>query len=302
MDFICNLCPRRCNAIRDEEHIPTGFCGCSSKTFVAAANLHFWEEPCISGKGGSGTVFFSSCNLRCVYCQNEDFSRKETGRECTPGDLAEIFLSLRDKGAENINLVTPTPHVYAIREAICEARSARNPLDIPVVYNSSGYEMPETLKTAISFSDVFLVDYKYFSPALSSSYSKAADYPEFASKTLEYLCTVFNGPPVFENGMLKKGVIVRHLVLPGCSKDSVDVLREIYRITGGKNVLLSLMSQYLPNSSPRLPANLKRKITTLEYERVLDAALSLGFGGYMQELSSASKGYVPQTGDIITHD
>ncbi|MBE6551991.1 MAG: radical SAM protein [Ruminococcaceae bacterium] len=293
--FTCRLCPRQCSVIRTASE-KGGYCGCTSIPFVAAACLHFWEEPCISGTKGSGTVFFSSCNLRCVYCQNIDFSRKETGIPCTPEKLADIFLSLQEKGAHNINLVTPTPHVYSIAEALdlCSDK-----LNIPVVYNSSGYESADTIDLMSKYADIFLLDYKYFSDDAAREYSDAANYSRFASEALAKILKTHGKMTFDDDGMMKRGIIVRHLVLPNHYKDSLDVLEEINRITGTDNIYISLMSQYLPNNDPHLPKALKRKTTTLEYEKVCRHAQDLGFKGYFQMRSSAKEGYVPTVGNII---
>ncbi len=293
--FICRLCPRQCSVARTESE-KGGYCGCTSIPFVAAACLHLWEEPCISGINGSGTVFFSSCNLRCVYCQNIDFSRKETGRACTPDELADIFLSLQEKGAHNINLVTPTPHVYSIVKAL---EICKNDLTIPVVYNSSGYETEETIGTISNYADVFLMDYKYFSNNTAIEYSDAENYSLFASNALEAAMKTHGNIAFGEDGLLKRGVIIRHLVLPNHYKDSLSVLEEIKRITDGKSFLFSLMSQYTPNKDPRLPKALQRRTTTLEYDKVCEYAKALGFKGYFQMRSSAKEGYVPKVGNIL---
>lgn len=293
--FICKLCPRQCSVLRTESK-KGGYCGCTSIPFVAAASLHLWEEPCISGRCGSGTVFFSSCNLRCVYCQNIDFSRNETGTVCTPEKLADIFLSLQEKGAHNINLVTPTPHVYSIIEAL---EKCKDKLVIPVVYNSSGYESEETISLISDHIDIFLLDYKYFSDDIAIKYSDAKNYSVSASGALEAVLKTHGNMTFGEDELLKRGIIVRHLVLPGHYKDSFAVLDEVKRITNGESIMISLMSQYTPNDSPLLPKALKRKTTTLEYEKVCAYAQDLGFKGYFQMRSSAKKGYVPVVGDII---
>jgi len=299
--FICDLCPRRCNATRSEIK-KGGYCGCTSVPTVAAAHLHLWEEPCISGKNGSGTVFFASCNLKCIYCQNSEFSRKSDDDECTegikrytPDELAEIFLSLQEMGAHNINLVTPTPHVYAIIEALDKCKDK---LFIPVVYNTSGYETEDTIDMLKYCVDIFLTDYKYFSEDLAKSYSSAPNYSHFASRALEKMLTTHRNAQYDEDGMMKRGIIVRHLCLPSHTSDSIDVINELYRLTGGRDILLSLMSQYLPNGDEALPKALKRRITTLEYEKVCRHARELGFDGFFQMRSSAEKGYVPRVGDM----
>ena len=284
----CNLCPRLCGVDRTAN---TGFCGCGSNVKVARAALHFWEEPCISGKNGSGTVFFSGCTLRCCYCQNREISTGGFGKEVTTKRLAEIFLELQQKGAHNLNLVTATQYLPQILEAL---EMVKGRLQIPVVYNCGGYERVETVRALESTVDIFLPDLKYYSGALARDYSGSADYFAVASAAVQQMVAQ-TGPPVFlENGLLQKGVIVRHLVLPGARADSIAILRWIAENLPRGGYLLSLMSQYTPAVKNTGYAQLNRRITSLEYNAVVAEAVRLGLtDGYMQEKSSAREEYTP---------
>ena len=288
----CTLCPRECGADRE---LSAGFCREGADARVAKIMLHHWEEPCISGgedAAGSGAIFFSGCSLMCVYCQNRAISRGGAGEIMTPRRLADEILKLRDLGALNINFVTPTHFTDRIIEAL---DLVKGELDIPVVWNTSGYEKPQTVSALNGYADVFLTDFKYVSKELSEKYSHAADYALYAAESLREMVKI-TGAPVFERGLLKRGTVVRHLVLPGCSRDSVEVLRAVDRTVGAKNVLLSLMSQYTPSFLEEGHPSLARRITTFEYERVLGEATSLGFEGYMQSKSSATSAYTPDFG------
>lgn len=256
----CTLCPRECGVDRERS---VGFCREGAEARVAKIMLHHWEEPCISGEedgAGSGAVFFSGCSLRCVYCQNRSVSRGMTGEAMSPRRLADEMLKLRDRGALNINLVTPTHFTDRIKEAL---DLVKGKLGIPVVWNTSGYEKPETVSSLEGYVDVFLTDFKYVSPELSEKYSHAADYAEYTVSSLREMVRI-TGSPRFEGSLLKRGTIVRHLVLPGCSRDSVEVLRAADGAVGAKNVLLSLMSQYTPSFLDEGYGELARKITTFE--------------------------------------
>lgn len=279
------LCPRACGTDRRNGR---GYCGAPAETVVAKVMLHKWEEPCISGEHGSGAVFFSGCNLRCSFCQNRDISFALKGERVNDERLAEIFLGLRDKGAHNINLVTATPYLPAVINALRTARAQG--LDIPVVYNTGGYEMPETVEALSKVVDVWLPDLKYCDSALSAKYSRASDYPEVALRAIDRMVK-FAGAPVIENGLIKRGVIVRYLVLPGYRRDGEAVLRTIAERWGGK-VLLSLMRQFTPDfASP--DCDLKRRVTSFEYNSLLSLALSLGLDGYFQDASSAVASFTP---------
>lgn len=283
----CRLCPRKCGADRQAA---LGFCGISSSPRLARAGLHNWEEPCISGTRGSGTVFFSGCNLRCVFCQNKKISLGCFGKEVSTDRLSEIFLELCAQGAHNINLVTPTPHVPQIKAAI---DAVRGKVNIPFIYNTGGYELAETIESLRGYIGIFLTDMKYFSPELSLKYSRARDYYESALPALRQMLMQTGKPVLDENGIMQSGVIVRHLVLPNCRKDSIRLLRELADEFSPNSFILSLMSQYTPYEAlPEFP-ELNRKITTFEYNSVLDEAIRLGFRGYMQDRSGAKTEYTP---------
>lgn len=264
---------------------------------VSRAALHFWEEPCISGENGSGTVFFSNCNLRCVFCQNFEISTDGFGKEISYKRLAEIFLELQDKNAENINLVTPTHYTYQILKALDMVKSQ---LDIPVVMNCGGYESAQTIKLFDGYIDIYLPDLKYKSSHMSEKYSSCPDYFEKASLAIEEMHR--QAPKlIWEKGIdddiriLKRGLIIRHLVLPDCYHDSLDILDWLNdcRFLTKYNFLLSLMSQFTPTSACENFPELNRRITTFEYNKVSDRAGQYGFRGYIQERSSAQEEYIP---------
>ena len=284
----CQLCPRKCGANRSEKK---GFCGESEKLRIARASLHMWEEPPISGKNGSGTVFFSGCNLGCIFCQNHEIAHKHKGKEISPEQLAEIFLVLQKKGAANINLVTAVHFVPHVIQALDIAKSLG--LSIPIVYNSSGYESFETLRLLNGYIDVYLPDYKYRSPLLAERFSKAKDYPETAERALAEMVSQ-TGPCVFdENGMLKKGVIVRHLVLPGHTDDSMAVLEYLHQ-TYGDSIYISIMNQYTPMRKYEAYPELSRKLTTYEYGKVVKFAEKIGIrNGFLQSGETAKESFIP---------
>ena len=267
-----------------------GFCGTANTVKVARASLHLWEEPCISGTNGSGTVFFSGCNLRCCYCQNEKISHHLFGKEITVKELADIFIKLQENKAHNINLVTPSHYLLQIAKAL---DLVKDKLQIPVVYNCGGYEKVSSLKYAKNYVDVYLTDIKYYDNSLAEKYSNAKDYFEIAISALDEMLTQKPKPVKDQNGLLKSGVIVRHMVLPGHKDDSINLLRFLKQRYGTGKFILSIMSQYTPYKE--LPfKELNRKITSLEYNRVIDEALDLGFAdSYMQDKESAKKIYTP---------
>ena len=285
----CVQCPRQCGIDRS---VGVGFCGADDKIRLARAALHPWEEPCISGSSGSGTIFFVGCNLRCVYCQNRQISRCcATGVAVTEQQLEDVMLQLQSEGAANINLVTPTPYLSQLVHVL---RSAREKLRIPVVYNCGGYESAEALRMLDGLIDVYLPDFKYFSPQLAEQYSAAADYAAVATEALDEMLRQTGAPVMGEDGMMKKGVMVRHLVLPGCREDSVKILEYLKERYGNRAFLLSLMSQYTPAfADANAPKNLRRRVTSFEYDRVLEVADRLGFEGYLQSRSSAVSDYTP---------
>ena len=287
----CELCPRRCRVDRSEK---AGFCGMGDRIIAARAGLHFWEEPCISGESGSGAVFFSGCVMRCKFCQNNEISRERKGKEISVERLAEIFLELEEQGALNINLVNPTHFVPQIISSLELAR--KQGLRVPIVYNSGGYERVETLKMLDGLVDIYLPDVKYFNDELAVKLSSAPNYFETAMSAVSEMIRQ-TGKPVFdENGeIMKKGTIVRHLVLPNCYKDSVEVIKRVGERFGGE-ILFSLMSQYTPfgevKTNPEF-RKMNRRITTFEYQKALDTVLEAGLQGFMQEKSSAKEEYTP---------
>ena len=284
----CNLCPRGCNVNREKT---LGYCKSGSFARVARASLHMWEEPCISGKCGSGTVFFTGCNLGCVYCQNRKISSGQSGKELTDSELSQVFIKLQKAGAHNINLVTPTHFVPQIINAISLARS--NGLNIPIVYNTSGYETAETIKNLSGFVDIYLTDFKYMSTALSKKYSNAPDYFE-AAKTALYEMVSQVGTPIFDKyGIMESGVIVRHLVLPNCTDDSKSVIKYLYE--NYKNTIyISVMNQFTPLEKLADYPELNRKITDEEYNDIIDYALSLGIeNAFIQEGETQSESFIP---------
>lgn len=265
-----------------------------AKLYAARAALHFWEEPCISGIRGSGTVFFSGCTLRCIYCQNRSIARGEAGQEISPERLTEIFLELQGQGAHNINLVTPTHYAPWIGQALKEAK--KRGLNIPVVYNCSGYEGEESLRLMSGLVDIYLTDFKYMDSSLAARYSNASDYPREAKKALEQMFRQV-GTPVFDgDGMMQKGIIVRHLLLPGALRNAREVVKYVYEMYGDK-VYLSLMNQYTPLAGEKgepLPEPLNRKVTKREYERFVDYALELGVtNAFIQEGDTAEESFIP---------
>lgn len=286
----CTLCPRQCHANRLAGEV--GFCGQTASITAARAALHFWEEPCISGTEGSGTVFFSGCNLRCIFCQNHDIALGKKGKEISLERLADIFLELQAQGANNINLVTPTHFIPQIRYALLLAKEKG--LTLPIVYNTGSYEMPEALKLLDGLIDIYLPDLKYDSAALSEEYSNAPDYFTYA---IENISEMFRqvGTPVFEEqtGLMKRGIIVRHLLLPGQTKDSKKILRYLHE-TYGNDIYVSIMNQYTPLPQvAEIPA-LNRKVTSAEYARVLTFAEMIGIEqGFQQEGEAADESFIP---------
>lgn len=284
----CMLCPRMCGVDRRKE---LGVCGQDTELRAARAALHFWEEPCLSDQGGSGAVFFSGCTLRCCFCQNYGISQEGIGKVISGERLGEIILSLQEQRAQNIDLITATHFLPSILPVLDEVRPK---LHIPVVYNCGGYERPETIELLKGYVDVYLPDIKYFSSDVSLRYSKAADYFDYASRSIRKMIDQC-GPPVFdEHGVLRRGVIVRHMVLPGQKEDSMRLLDWMSRELPKGQWLISLMSQYTPFYHAEDYPEINRRITTYEYEKVLDHALNLGLDlGYMQERSSAKEEYTP---------
>lgn len=280
----CELCPRKCGIDRNKQ---VGFCGVTNTVKIARAGLHFWEEPIISGKEGSGTIFFSGCNLKCVYCQNYDISSEAFGKEITVERLAEIFKELEEKGANNINLVTPSHYVNQIVEALKIYKPK-----IPIVYNTSGYDLVETIQKLNGFVDIYLTDLKYCSAEYSKKYSKAEDYFLVATQAIKEM--VKQQPKnIFKNDMLVKGVVVRHMVLPGLTQDSFNVLNWI-KENLGEETIVSVMGQYTPYHNSKNYPEINRKLKPLEYKMVLNHFIKIGLkNGFSQELDSASEEYIP---------
>ncbi|MBR0443200.1 MAG: radical SAM protein [Clostridia bacterium] len=287
----CQLCPRRCGADREAGRV--GYCGVGAKVRIARAALHLWEEPIISGTRGSGTIFFSGCNLRCVFCQNREVSHGGKGRELDVRELGEKMLALQQQGAHNINLVTPSHYA---NEIIAALKRVRSKLYIPVVYNCGGYESLETIDALAGLVDVYMPDIKYYSPAFSRDYSGAENYFEVARAALLRMYEQVGRPEMSASGMMTRGVLVRHLVLPGCRKDSIAILGELADMFAPGEIILSLMSQYTPEFVPEdCPYdNLKRRITSLEYESVVNEMQRLGFEGFVQSRTSATTAYTPK--------
>ena len=284
----CILCPRECGVDRS---LTNGACGAGDQIKIAKVMLHHWEEPSISGTFGSGAIFFSGCPLKCVYCQNKEISHGGVGKEYSIKELADVMLELQEAGAHNINLVTPTHFSEQIIEAIL---SIKGKLKIPVVYNTSGYEKPEIIEKIADHVSIFLVDIKYFSPELSEKYSKCKDYYSYAKASLEKMLSAKPRCIFDSDGMMTKGVILRHLVLPSSRLDSIAILEDIERSFDVSSFKLSLMSQYTPDFYEGEFKELKRKITSFEYNSVVSRAIELGYDGYIQEKSSASSSFTPK--------
>lgn len=285
----CFLCPRECGVNREEGQ--RGYCGMDSEVRAARAALHMWEEPCISGSRGSGAVFFSGCSLRCIYCQNREIALGEKGRAVSVERLSEIFLNLQEQGAANLNLVTAAHFVPQVLQAL--ELSKNRGLSIPVVYNSGGYEKAETIRMLEGYVDVYLPDFKYAEPELAAAFSNAPDYPETAAEAIGEMLRQ-TGPCVFdEEGYLRKGTIVRHLILPGHTRNSIKAVRFLLE-TFGKGLYLSMMKQYTPVWEIKEYPELNRTVTEREYEKVLNAALELGLeNGFFQEGETAKESFIP---------
>lgn len=282
----CNMCPRNCGADRETG---VGFCGVPNTIKIARAALHFWEEPSVSGEKGSGTVFFSGCNLGCVYCQNYEISHRAKGKTVTEERLCEIFLELIAQGAHNINLVNPTHYALQIKKVLTE-----NPLPVPVVYNSSGYEKTETLKSLEGIVDIYLPDLKYTDSGRSERYSFAKDYFDYASKALTEMKRQCPENIFDEKGIMRKGLIVRHLVLPKNTNQTIKIL-DFIKENLGTDTAISLMAQYTPFGEVENFPELQRRITSREYEKVLFYAENLGFETiYTQSPEAATEDFIPK--------
>lgn len=285
----CNVCPRECMVDRSQS---VGVCGETDKVRVALASKHMWEEPCISGEKGSGTVFFTGCPLHCVYCQNGVIANENHGREVTIAELSDIFLKQQESGVHNINLVTPTHFAIQIREALILAKEKG--LTIPVVYNTGSYEKIESLKLLEGLVDIYLPDMKYFSSELAKKYSKAPDYFQVAMTAIEEMYRQVGEAEFDDGGMMKKGVIVRHLLLPGSLADSKEVVKALFQ-KFGDSVYISIMNQYTPMEGigEKYP-ELANKVTEKDYDELVDYAIDLGVeNGFIQEGETASESFIP---------
>ena len=288
---LCTICPRNCKVNRYQGQ--KGICGVTGTgIYGARAALHMWEEPCVSGKNGSGAVFFSGCPLRCVYCQNYQIARAERGTEITVERLSEIFLELQEQNAANINLVTPTHYTLEIIRAVKMARAKG--LQIPIVYNCSGYEKVETLQLLDGIVDIYLVDYKYEDSSIAKRYSNAPDYPQIVKLALTEMVRQCGNAEFDESDMMRRGVIVRHLLLPGYLENAKDVVTYVYDTYGDK-VFLSLMNQYTPLPHVDKWPEINRRVTEEEYEELVDFAIGLGVeNGFIQEGETAKESFIPE--------
>lgn len=285
----CILCPRECHA--DRLHGERGRCGMDSRIRAARAALHMWEEPCISGDRGSGAVFFSGCGLRCCYCQNREIAIGDCGKEISTQRLSDIFMELEQQGAANLNLVTAVHYVPQIISALEDAR--RRGLKLPVVYNSSGYEKTETLRMLKGYVDIYLPDFKYEESSLAGALSHAPDYPDIAKKAIREMLKQTGICRFGKDGFLQKGTVVRHLVLPGHTKNSIKILQYLHQ-TYGNQIYISIMNQYTPVCRQEILTELNRRVTRREYEKVLDAALQLGIEhAFFQEGETARESFIP---------
>ncbi|MBO5371375.1 MAG: radical SAM protein [Lachnospiraceae bacterium] len=304
----CRLCPRNCGKNRNFGEV--GICGRTSEIFLARASLHMWEEPCISGKSGSGTVFFSGCSMHCVFCQNGEIANGKVGKRVTTEHLIEIFLKLQEKGANNINLVTADHYVPTVADALAKAKAQG--LRLPIVYNTGSYITTDALRCLEGLIDIYLPDFKYYSSKIAQKYAKAKDYPAVAKAAIAEMVRQ-TGKPIFYNKednrlltaeeyndfsgneeiLLKKGTIVRHLLLPDCVKDSKDIIRYLLE-NYGTDIYISILNQYTPVKKFIDYPELNRKITESEYEEVIDFAIAMGIeNGFVQEGNTADESFIP---------
>ena len=284
----CNLCERKCNINRYEKK---GICGATNKLKVARAALHHWEEPCISGSSGSGTIFFSNCNLKCLFCQNKKISIKGFGKEITINRLSEICMELQKQGANNINLVTPTHYVPSIIKGIKKAKEKG--LNIPVVYNTSSYESIDTIKKLNKIVDVYLPDLKYKDDTIAKNYSNIKDYFKVATRNIEEMYNQVGKPIFNQNGIMIKGIIVRVLLLPGHLNDAKEIIKYLYD-KYNNNIYISIMNQYTPVEKIDKYINLNRKVTNEEYDDLIEYACDLGIeNAFIQEGETQEESFIP---------
>lgn len=289
----CNLCPRNCNVDRNVE---LGYCMAPNNMVIARYSLHMWEEPIISGDNGSGTIFFSYCNLRCCYCQNYQISELHKGRVVSVEEFCNICLELQEKGVSNINLVTPTMFVPWIREGLILAKSKG--LNIPIVYNTSSYENIDTIKMLDGIVDIYLADLKYYDNSLGIKYSGCNDYFKYASLCIDEMVKQVGGNIINEDGLMKKGIIVRHLVLPNYIDDSKNIIKYLYN-KYGDNIFISIMNQYTPVRKSKY-IELNRKVTDDEYDEVVDYAYDLGVRkAFIQEGCTQDSSFIPDFDEFV---
>ena len=286
----CEICPHECGINRTKKQI--GRCKSTDKIKIALYSIHKFEEPCISGGNGSGTVFFSNCNLNCIYCQNYEISQEGKGKEISVEELADIFIKQQNRKAENINLVTPTSYTLQIIEAIKIAK--KRGLNIPIIYNTNGYEKVETLKLLEGYVDVYLPDLKYYDDELGKKYSKVDKYFEIAVKAIKEMYRQVGSPKLDERGMIKSGLMIRHLVLPNNIENSKKILRWI-KENIDENVYIDIMAQYFPTYKAKESKDLNRKLTKEEYKEIEEYVYDLNIkNGYMQDLGEHEEEYVPR--------
>ncbi|WP_010235286.1 radical SAM protein [Clostridium arbusti] len=285
----CNLCPRNCNINRLKDEV--GFCNSDKYIKIARVSLHAWEEPCISGENGSGTIFFSNCNLNCVFCQNHEISQENVGKTVSINRLSEIFMEQQDRGANNINLVTPTHYVPQIIEALKIAKKAG--LNIPILYNTNGYENLETIKALEGYIDIYLPDLKYMNDKYASRYSKVKDYFKFTSKAIEEMVRQCPKPLFDKDGLIVKGVIIRHLMLPGLLFDSKKIVDYIYN-TFKDSVYISIMNQYTPLFNSKEYPEINKPLNKKHYKSLINYSLNIGIkNGFIQEDGTVKESFIP---------
>ncbi len=286
----CTLCPRNCKVDRLSGKI--GFCGAGEKIKIARAALHFWEEPCISGENGSGTVFFSHCNMGCIFCQNYKISSLGQGKIVTENEIYDIFMSLQEQGSNNINLVTPTHYIPQLANVLKNAKN--NGLKIPVLYNCGGYENPDSLRLLEGLIDIYLPDMKYFSDKYAKLYSNAPDYFKTAKAAISEMYRQVGKFKINKDGIMEKGMIVRHLLLPGLLFDSKKILDYLYE-TYGDNIFISIMSQYTPMPQVCDIPRLNKKVDKKYYDTLISYAQNIGItNAFIQEGEAASESFIPE--------